>query len=321
MSTIKIATVSMDSVPETKTNLQKYINFIEEAEQKGVDLIVFPESSLIGAPQEASMVSTNPECSIYFEQRAELIPEGDLVQTLIEKAKKHNMYICWNMTEQDPDFFEMIYNTAVLVGPEGYIGKHRKVHQPGTERILFYPGDEFEVFDTKIGRIGLMVCFEKAFPEPARALRLMGADIILCTTAWPVNDKLKGKEDYDLNRHLFYSEIRALENMVYFVEANQYGASGNEWVMAGHSRILDPEGKELCCTGFSEGMAIAEVDVENGIKKTFAYGFGIGTTSWIKDLRPEIYAPIYEEFKKRLPAAVSHKRVAKADVSRNTNLY
>ncbi len=90
------------------------------------------------------------------------------------------------MAEQDSENWDMLYNTLVLVGPDGYIGKYRKVHLPLTERIMMYPGDgDYPVFETRFGKVGLMICFDKAYPEVARSLALKGAEILLCPTAWP----------------------------------------------------------------------------------------------------------------------------------------
>lgn len=298
MAMTKIGTVSMHAVDDKEANLQKYYKYIDEAAEQGVKLIVFPEVSLTGSG-EMTMVDTQPASARYFVDQAELVPEGPSTQRLIAKAKEYGMYICWGMLEQSADFSEVTYNTSVLVGPEGYVGKHRKIHQPGTERMYSFPGDCWEVFDTALGRVGIMVCYEKAFPEAARALKMKGADMILCTTAWPALNRKNGIDDPILNNYVRINRVRAMENSVFYVDANQASPEGEEFDsfgLAGHSRIINPLGEVLATTGFAESMAIAEVDIIKDVKYAFCDGNGIGTTSWIKDIHPEIYAPIYASF-------------------------
>ena len=118
--------------------MSKYLQFIEKAAQQKADLIVFPELSLQGFPP--SMLEVDPDHALYQHREAELVPEGPTTQLLIQKAKEHNMYIAWGMTERDHDKFDALYNSLVLVGPEGYLDTYRKIHNPMTERLYYFPG-------------------------------------------------------------------------------------------------------------------------------------------------------------------------------------
>ena len=134
-----IASVAMDLARDKAENKAKMTTFIEEAAEKDVDLILFPELALGGLPEKPMFVF-DPQDAFYQHETAELVPEGDSVHYFAELAVRHDIYIAWGMTEQSHESWDMIYNTLVLVGPEGYVGKYRKVHLPLTERIMMYPG-------------------------------------------------------------------------------------------------------------------------------------------------------------------------------------
>ena len=110
------------------------------------------------------------------------MPSGPTVQGWAEFAKAKSVYIVGCLPELDG---AKLYDTAVLVGPEGYIGKYRKTHLWNEEKLFFTPGDlGYPVFETRIGRIGLLVCWDIWFPETARIVAQQGADIICIPTGW-----------------------------------------------------------------------------------------------------------------------------------------
>lgn len=299
MANVKIAAVSMSAPPDKKANLETYLKYIKDASEQGVKLIAFPELSLTGVHPDFTLSQANNTAATYYAFSAELIPEGSSTQRLIDAAKEYDMYIVYDMAEQDPVRPDYTYNTAVLVGPEGYIGKHRKIHLTGTERLLFMPGHEISVFDTSIGKIGLAICNDKVFPETVRALKIEGAEIVVCPTCWPaVNPKL-GENDPLLKIHNGLGTFRALENTLIFVDANIAGTTDGTHYICGHSRIVGPMGTDLASTGWEEGMAVAELDVQQVIKGFFANFMG-GTVSYscLRDLRPDIYIPFYESYQR-----------------------
>ena len=120
----------------------------------------------------------------------------------------------------------LIYNSAVCVTGDGVLGHHRKVHQPLQEDAHYAAGDRFEAFDTPVGRLGLMICYDKAFPEAARTLALDGAQIIACLSAWPgarTNPDPDLAKDRWKRRFDLFDRARALENQVVWLSANQSG--------------------------------------------------------------------------------------------------
>lgn len=156
-------------------NVKHSLELIEEAAEKGAKLVVLPEMCNTGY-----MFNTRSEAFGV----AERVPGGPTTDAWIAAARKHNIYIAAGIGELSEDG-NSLYNTAVLVGPDGYIGKHRKLHLWCNDKAFFEPGDlGYQVFETPIGRIALLVCFDMWYFENFRILALMGADIVCCPTNW-----------------------------------------------------------------------------------------------------------------------------------------
>ena len=146
---------------------------IGRAADQGAGLIVLPELATTGY-----VFQTREEAFAH----AEAVPDGATVELLSRLAAERDLYLVACIVERDGD---RLYDTAVLVGPTGYVGRYRKTHLWNTEKLWFTPGDEgYKVFDTPIGRIGLLVCWDIWFPETARIVAQMGADIICIPTGW-----------------------------------------------------------------------------------------------------------------------------------------
>lgn len=284
----KIATVSMESDPRNKgANLAKMKAFACDAARQGADLVLFPEESLTGVGTEG-MYMVCGEDKRYVHEVAERVPDGPSTQELMGLARDEGIYICWGMAERDADRFDVTYNTMVLVGPEGYVGKYRKVHLPLCERLLHYPGrDGYKVFDTSIGKVGVEICYDICFPEVARSLALQGAQVILSQTGWP---NLTRKEDDP--DHLvvdIFHRARANENMVVVVSSNLSGEGFN-----GCSAIYGPTaGQVFASTGPDESMVVADVDVVGEIER--ARTFSMGGSNLVKDRKPGTYRALSED--------------------------
>ncbi len=264
MSKIKIQTVTFCPAPDKVKNRDRFLEYIRNAAAEGVNLLVFPELSLTGVHPELSMFSVSHIAKKYFEDNAELVPEGESIQILMAAAKEYNMYLAWSMVEKDPIYEDRFYNTAVLVGPEGFLTSYRKMHPAGTEKMTLNQGWRYgTVVDTQIGKIGVLICFDKVFPDMVRALKLQGADIVIAPTAWPGIDKRLGERDPLMQLHRYSGSCRCIENGVVFVDANLssspetgFGSEG------GHSRILAPNGKILAETGWNEEAVTAIIDLQ-----------------------------------------------------------
>jgi predicted amidohydrolase len=176
VSPVRVAVAQFEprvGVENLKANALAVEQRLIAAADAGANLIVLPELATTGYVFE-----TREEAFAH----AEAVPDGPTVESFARIAAARNVYIVGCVAERDG---MKLYDTAVLVGPEGYIGRYRKTHLWNTEKLWFTPGDEgFSVFDTKIGRIGLLVCWDIWFPETARIVTQMGADIICVPTGW-----------------------------------------------------------------------------------------------------------------------------------------
>ena len=177
------------------------------------------------------------------------------------------------------------YNSAVCVSGDGVLGRHRKVHQPLGEGASYAAGDRFTAFDTPVGRLGMMICYDKAFPESARALALDGAEIVVCLSAWPASrtsPALDLARDRWTERFDLFDRVRALENQVVWLSANQAGTFGTLRFVAS-AKVVGPGGDVLAGTGAAAGTAMAELNIRQAIdtaRRSMAY---------LRDLRPDAY--------------------------------
>lgn len=286
----KLAAVNIPPSQDKQANLDLIIKWVERAAAEGVDLVVFPEECVTGLGTKGMNEFFAPD-KLDAIAAAELVPEGPSTQLMAELAKKHGIYIVYGMAETDPDRWTITHNCAVLVGPEGYIGKHRKVHFPLAERQFHVAGDDFEVFDTKIGKIGLIVCYDICFPESARVCALKGADIVCCPTGWP--NLTSSDDDPDHLAQLTFAPARALENMVFLVQSNTCNAPGVPAVFEGHSQIIGPNpGQVFARAGYDEEMIVAEVDIRKEILN--ARVVAMGGDDLIRDRRPSLYGMLVE---------------------------
>ncbi len=246
-----------------KENLGKVLSVIKDAD---ADLLVLPEFFATGyqfvSKDEAARLS-------------EEIPEGITTQSLSELSRRKGFHIVAGLPEREGNRF---FNSAVLVGPDGFIGAYRKTHLFFEEKLYFSTGDTgFRVWDTKIGRIGIMICFDWFFPESMRTLALVGADVVAhpsnlilpyCPQAMP---------------------IRCLENRVFAVTANRTGEEkrkeGQSLKFIGQSLIVSPEGTVLVkAPEDEEALSIAEINQVTARNKSLN-----PLNNLFDDRRPEMY--------------------------------
>jgi 5-aminopentanamidase len=229
---VKVAVAQMDpQLGAYERNFARIVDLFEDAVDEGARLTVFPECATTGYGfsdlQSAQAV-------------AETVP-GPTTRSLTVLCRRHQQegggpYVVVGLLERlkDPD---IVYNSAVLVGPEGLVGVYRKAHLPllGVDRFTT-PGDTgFPVWETAIGRIGIAICYDLRFPEALRALALAGADIVALPTNWP---------DGSQNAPELVTRTRALENRLFVLACNRCGNESSFWFF-GHSQITDPRGKVL----------------------------------------------------------------------------
>lgn len=251
-----------------KENVRRAINLISSVD---AELVVLPELFNTGY-QFISMDEV--------KELSEPIPGGYTCKMMMELSKKRNLYIVFGMAEECEDRY---FNSAVIIGPDGYIGVYRKSHLFLDEKDFFTPGDTgFKVFELPVGRIGIMICFDWWFTESARVLSLMGADII-CHPANLV-----------LTQCQMAMITRSLENAVYTVTANRTGREqrGDKRALTytGKSQVVDPEGNLLIRMGEDEeSVSVVEIDVSKARDKMITH-----KNHRFQDRRPDLYSIITE---------------------------
>ncbi|MEO1493556.1 MAG: nitrilase family protein [Pseudomonadota bacterium] len=184
-SEVRIACIQMEPVVgEKDRNVSRSLEFITTAADNGAQLIVLPELANSGYVFE-----TREEA---FEL-AEEIPDGPTCAAWVEIAAERDVHLVAGISERDGN---ALYNSAVVIGPDGYIGTFRKVHLWNAENLFFEPGNlGFPVFHTPIGRIGTFICYDGWFPESYRMCALQGADIVCIPTNWvPIPGQDKDRE-------------------------------------------------------------------------------------------------------------------------------
>lgn len=239
----------------------EYAPLLARAGAAGADLAVLPED-LLGA-----ITGTGLDLDT-----AEPIP-GPFADWLAGIASRNNMWICACQYERDGT---QVWNTAYLIDRAGGIaGRYRKVHEAELYRREFgvQTGNEFPVFDTELGRLGIMVCFDNVFPESSRVLALQGAQLI----CFP--DANYHPSEFDVET---LARARAIDNAVY-VARSSYAVDVYEpgsWV--GRSAVIGPDGLTRADAGREPGLAICDVDLDRG-RQVVGYG-----TWGINDVRDRV---------------------------------
>jgi predicted amidohydrolase len=237
---------------------------VEQARRRGSDMVVLPECALGG----------------YLSGGDGIAVDGPEIARLAAIAGE--TVVCAGFTERAPGG---PYSSAVCVTGDGVLGHHRKVHLPPSERDAFKPGDSFRAFDTPVGRVGMLICYDKVFPEAARTLAVDGAEIVASMSAWPVcrfAPASRMADDRQTRQFNLLDQARAMENQVVWVSSNAVGSAGSLRFM-GQAKVVDPDGTVLARTGGRAGVAVARVDVRGAVSG--ARGF----FSHLSDMAPASY--------------------------------
>ena len=228
---------------DTKSNLEKVSLRIPTIKS---DLIILPELFTTG---------------YYFDKKSDLIkfsekiPDGETTQKLIAIAKQFNKFIIGGISEIENG---NLYNTAIIIGPKGFIGKHRKVHLPKLEKPLFSKGQEFDIYKVGNAKVGIIQCFDSWFPEASRILMLKGANILVD----PAN--------FGGPWSLSVIKVRSIENKVYSVLCNRIGSEnieGKNVKFRGESMIVNYNGDVLAQAGKKEEVITSEIFPQKTINK------------------------------------------------------
>lgn len=282
---MKIAGVQMDvSLGDVDGNLERMATFLRETTAAGAALTIFPECSVTGYCFE----------SLESGRRlAQSIP-GPATDHMVALCGELQCHCVFGMLEADG---ERVFNAAVLAGPEGVVGSYRKVHLPylGID-MHTTPGDRpFAVHEADGVRIGMNICYDLAFPEAARSLALLGADLIVLPTNWP-----PGAECMAANS----VACRAMENCVYFAAINRVGVEAG-FPFIGRSSICAPNGSVLAAAeGVEEEVLYAEIDVTLARRKHMIRVADKHEINRFADRRPEMYTLLTEPHSLLTPRAL-----------------
>jgi predicted amidohydrolase len=264
MQTIRAAAVSMNGLlGDPERVLKNMAGWCEKAATEKAELVLFPELTIHG------------HCTPNTWQLAEPVPDGPSVKKLVQMAKHYRLYMVVGLSEKERD---IAYNTAVVVGPDGYIGKQRKLHMSRDESFYYKGGKDINVFDIGKCKIGVVICYDNQFPEIAHILALRGADVLLMPHAarfrtW--QDGAESEREARRHSHRFFRPyaLRARENVCFAIITDQAGRAGyvdivprdheNQPHHAGAAIIWGPDGEQIAQTQeeqIKEEMIVADLD-------------------------------------------------------------
>jgi len=282
---VKVGLVQVSCTKDKNENLQKHIEKIREAAQKGAQIVCLQELFL-------SLYFCDVEEYENFNL-AEAIP-GPTTVAFETLAKELNIVIIASLFEKRAT--GLYHNTTAVIDADGkYLGKYRKMHIPDDpgyyEKFYFTPGDTgYMTFDTKYAKIGVLICWDQWYPEAARITSLMGAEILFFPTAigWAkTQNKEVNEEQY--NAWQTIQRSHSVANGVHVVSVNRVGVEG-EMLFWGGSFVSNPFGKLLYLASHDqEEVHVQEID----LNKTEYY-----RTHWpyLRDRRTDSYEPILKRY-------------------------
>jgi len=270
-ATIALGQISC-RVGDKKHNIEAMKRQVKQAKKRRADLIAFPELVLTGYVVRDRAY-----------ELAEPVPNGPSVRQIEEIAMQEDIHIILGMIERSAKASAVLNNIALLIGPKGYIGKYQKMYLPThsvfEEKRYFRPGYQTPVFETELGKLGMIICYDVYFPEVARLLSLKGAKLIVCISASP-----------SVRRGFFetLTTARAMENTVFVAFVNLAGIEDGLQFWGG-SRIIAPSGSVI---------SQAKYDEDDLITAKINYSEQKRVQAWVptlRDLRPEIFNSLREE--------------------------
>lgn len=281
-----IGTVAANFTRDLEQNYQTIADYVTQARERGVDFLVFPEAAIGGYLSSLGNHGDTVKSTSRSLPPAITLdgPEIARVQSIIG-----DMVIAIGFCELAEDG-DTRYNAAAVLDGTTIYGSYRKVHQPLGENMSYSSGSTYGVFDTPVGRVGLQICYDKAFPEAARVMALNGAEIIASLSAWPAARTATAEnlqEDRWTYRFNLFDAARALDNQVFWVASNQAGTFGSLRYV-GNAKIVDPGGNVLDTTLLDSGMAVADVDIAGTFRAMR------GGMFHLRDRRPDAYGVLTE---------------------------
>jgi predicted amidohydrolase len=253
-------------------NLDRIASWIRRAANEGAELVVFPECAVNGYRYDSREEALGD---------AQTVP-GPATDLLEGVAAETGVHVAVGIVERDGD---RLYNCAALIGPDGFVTRYRKTHIPfqAVDRFVT-PGDiPLHVVETPIGRVGMLICYDLRFPEPARVLALSGVQIIANLTNLPPPGWVQPE---------FIFRARAAENRVWLVCADRVGTErGVEFI--GRSAIVGPSGVTLAeASESAEEMLVQRIVPSEADEKDLVFDPGVYEMHLLSDRRADLYGAL-----------------------------
>ncbi|QHC68970.1 carbon-nitrogen hydrolase family protein [Rathayibacter sp. VKM Ac-2801] len=276
-----VGSVAANFTRDLEQNYALIASLTEEARERGVRFLVLPEAAIGGY-----LSSLGNHGDTVATTRRSLPPAVRLDGPELRRVQEivGDLMVAIGFCELDDDG-ETRYNAAALLDGGQVYGSYRKVHQPLGEHLSYSPGPGYGTFETPVGRVGLQICYDKAFPEAARSMALDGAEIIASLSAWPAARTATAEnlqEDRWTYRFNQFDIARALDNQVFWLASNQSGTFGSLRYV-GNAKVVDPGGNVLATTLLGAGMAVADIDVRGTFEAMR------GGMFHLRDRRPDAY--------------------------------
>ncbi len=251
---IKVACVQYQPVVgERDANLKAMEKLIREAAKRGANVVVLPELA------DSGYVFNDAD---ELGQLAGAIPGGKSADALCALSKELGIYIVSGLAESEGEVF---YNAAIITGPQGYIGKYRKLHLWNRENVFFKPGNlGLPVFSTEIGQIGVAICYDGWFPETFRQLTLKGAALVCIPTNWV---PMIGNENRPEVMANILHKAAAHSNSIFIACADRVGVERGQ-PFEGRSLIVGPTGWPLAGPASPDGEEILIASISLDEAKT-----------------------------------------------------
>ncbi len=268
---LKIALIQLEcKIGDISYNLKHSLKLAKEAAENGADLICLPE-----------MFTTGYNLDTFGDRINQLAEDenGITLGALKKFASEHNVYLMASIAFYHLNHDEKPNISAFLIDNRGGLaGIYDKNHLFGREKEYFCYGEAYPVFDTEYGKIGIMLCYDANFPEPARILTLLGAQIILCPAAWRVQD---------IRLFDMIMPQRAAENIAYVCAVNRYGNDDGR-LNPGHSQVCAPDGTVIALSEKAgEDILYADIhtDEVDTLRKEIPYLQDLRYDEYIKYLK------------------------------------
>jgi beta-ureidopropionase len=272
---VRTAVIQTRAAMNRDEMVNKQLAFIETAAEEGVQVACLQE-----------LCTTPYFCQVQDEiwfQAAERIPDSTTIRSMQASAKRHQMVLVIPMFETEgPGLY---YNTAAVIDADGtYLGKYRKVHIPQNlgfyEKFYFRPGNVgYPVFATRYAKVGVYICYDRHFPEGARALGLGGAELVFM----PAATGAKARDLWSIEQR-----SHAAANGYFVGTVNRVGKEPlGDTEFFGHSYFADPKGCMVAEGSGDEGVITSDIDL-NLVR------VARGIHTFLRDRRPETYAAIVE---------------------------